>query len=201
MEPAEDGYELFRRAIVEQDAGAWAMISVRYRSLLIAWAARYGANAAHGEAGADIADQALARAWVALTPARFAAFSSLRQLLAYLRTCVATAAIDSARAQSQFDSLSEQLPGDTINSPEQIVLAGLDRSALWRTVLGLTTTPAEHVTLVESFAYNLPPRAIRARLPQLFPDVAAVYAAKRNLLDRLRRHPEVLRLREELVFW
>jgi DNA-directed RNA polymerase specialized sigma24 family protein len=198
MERSDGGYELFRRAIVEQDADAWATIYVRYRSLLAAWAAR---SCAHGEACADIADQALARAWMALTPERFAAFSTLRQLLAYLRTCVATAAIDSARAQGQFDSLAQDLPGDSIMVPEQIVLADLGRSAFWRTVLGLTRTPAERVALVESFAHDLPPRAIQARHPQLFPDVAAVYAAKRNLLDRLRRHPDVLRLREEPISW
>jgi hypothetical protein len=199
MESQEEGYELFRRAIVERDADAWATIYMRYRSLLIAWATRCSARIVYGESSADIADQALARAWIALTPERFTAFSSLRQLLAYLRACVATAAIDSARAQGQFDSVAQRLAADAVTSPEQIVLDDLDRAALWQTVLGLTTTPAEHVALVESFAHQLPPRVIQARHPQLFPNVAAVYGAKRNLLDRLRRHHDVLRLREELI--
>ncbi len=45
----------------------------------------------------DLADRALARAWAALSPKRFAAFPSLPALLAYLRTCVTTTAIDAAR--------------------------------------------------------------------------------------------------------
>ena len=199
MASNEEDYELFRRAIVGRDEDAWAAIYARYRSLLIAWAARCSTHSLHTEAGSDIADHALARAWSALTPERFATFSSLKQLLAYLRVCVTSAAIDSVRAQVQFDSLIQRQPARVVASPEQIVLADLERTDLWDTVLRLSATPAERVALVEGCVYSLPPRAILARHPQLFPDVRAVYAAKRNLIDRLRRHHEILRLREEHV--
>jgi hypothetical protein len=53
--------------------------------------------------------------------------------------------------------------------------------------------------LVESFVDGFPPRTIRARHPQLFPDIATVYHSKRNLLDRLQRNRDVLLLHEELV--
>ena len=199
METIEEDYELFRRAIVERDEDAWAAIYARYRPLLVVWAARSNARAAHTEASSDIADQALARAWSALTPERFAAFSTLPQLLAYLRACVTTAAIDCARAQVQFEALVQRQPAQPAASPEQLVLADLDRTALWRLVFGQTMTPAERVALIESFASGLPPRAIQELHPQLFPDVTAVYTAKRNLFVRLRRHRELLRLREELA--
>jgi hypothetical protein len=195
----QEGYELFRRAIVERDSEAWAAIYTRYRPLLLTWAARCNVRTARGEAASDIADQALARAWAALTPERFAAFPTLKQLLGYLRACVATAAIDSARAQALSDHVVLQLHASTAASPEQIALADLDRVALWQVVLGLAVTPAERVALVETFAYGLPPRAIQARHPHIFPDVAAVYTTKRNLFDRLRRNHELLLLREEAV--
>ncbi len=35
MEALDDGYELFRRAVQERDADAWASIAARYRRLLI----------------------------------------------------------------------------------------------------------------------------------------------------------------------
>src|SRR5215211_5786980 len=100
LKQEEEGYELFRRAIVYRDAEAWAEIHARYRSLLISWANRSGAGQCTAEQAEDLADQALARAWVALTPARFAEFSSLARLLSYLRTCVATTAIDISRAKA-----------------------------------------------------------------------------------------------------
>jgi hypothetical protein len=36
---------------------------------------------------------------------------------------------------------------------------------------------------------DLPPRLILTRHPDLFATIGAVYAAKRNLLERLRRSP------------
>jgi hypothetical protein len=48
--------------------------------------------------------------------------------------------------------------------------------------------------LVETFAGDLPPRAIRARHPRVFADVASVYRAKRNVLARLRHSPALRHL-------
>ena len=67
-----DDYELFRRAIVERDEDAWAAIHVRYRSLLIFWSRRCSAAFVIGEPHDAIADQALARAWMALSRPPFA---------------------------------------------------------------------------------------------------------------------------------
>ena len=53
--------------------------------------------------------------------------------------------------------------------------------------------------LTESFAYDLPPRAILARHPTLFADVDAIYTIKRNLIERLKRNPDMRRLYQEWV--
>ncbi|MEP7188825.1 MAG: hypothetical protein ABI901_06530, partial [Roseiflexaceae bacterium] len=74
-------YELFRRAIEQRDADAWAEISRQYRGLLAAWAARSSARNLLTEQPEDIADQAFARAWVALSSARFSAFPHIASLL------------------------------------------------------------------------------------------------------------------------
>ena len=195
----DEGYDLFRRAIVRRDADAWAAIHARYRRLLVAWAYRHGARAGLTESAEDLADQAFARAWAALTPERFAAFPSLAPLLSYLRACVATTVIDSARAQASGERLAQQLPTRAPATPEQIVLADLGQDALWRTVLALAATPAERVVLVESFVDGLPPRMIRARHPQLFPDIATLYHIKRNLFARLQRNRDLLQVREEVL--
>jgi DNA-directed RNA polymerase specialized sigma24 family protein len=199
IEHEPDSYELFRRAIVHRDEEAWAAIYRRYRSLLIAWAARSSVRAyLHAEC-ADIADQALARAWAALTPERFAAFPSLAKLLSYLHACVETTAIDSARAQASRERLAQRLAAAPPATSDQAVLADLDREALWHTVSALAGTPAERVVLVESFAYGLPPGEICARHPQIFSTVRNVYNVKRKLFARLQRNREVLRLTEEFI--
>lgn len=194
-----DSYELFRRAILYGDEEAWTTLYIRYRSLLIAWAVRSSVRPYQYAECADIADQAFARAWVALTPERFAAFPSLAKLLSYLHACVEATTIDSARAQASRERLAQRLTVSAPAAPEQTVLAAQDRVAFWRAVSAVATTPAERVILIESFAYGLPPREICARHPQIFATARKVCNMKHRLCARLQRNPEVLRLSEELI--
>ena len=191
---ASQEYEEFRRAIVDRDETAWATIHTRYRALLINWACRSGAWTQTSEAAADIADQAFSRAWAALTPERFVAFSSVGQLLSYLRACVTTTVIDNARAQASSERVQAVSRPGMAATPEQIVLDDLGRHELWQIVIELAATSAERIVLVETFAWDLPPRTIQARHPRVFDDVASVYRAKRNVLARLRHNQELRHL-------
>jgi DNA-directed RNA polymerase specialized sigma24 family protein len=191
MATSRDGYELFRRAVQERDAEAWAAIVARYRRLLIAWASHSHVTRAAAEPFEDVADQAFARAWAALSPQRFTDFPNLPALLAYLRACVTATAIDIARAQTTQERVSQHVERHDPLSPEQLVLDSLERAELWRIIASTATTEAERVVLVERFVRNLPPRFILARHPTHFADVIAIYRAIRNLCERLRRHPDL----------
>ncbi|HEX9373943.1 MAG TPA: sigma-70 family RNA polymerase sigma factor, partial [Roseiflexaceae bacterium] len=182
-EPANhDGYELFRRAIVERDEQAWADSTARYRPMLISWAGRCSASATIMDRCDDIADVAFARAWSALSPERFARFPSLAALLAYLRACVTSAVIDSARGEMTHERLAQAVELDEVATPEQVVLEQFDRRELWRIAHSHAQSEQERVVLIESFMYDLRPKAILARHPQLFTSTLEIYAAKRNLL-------------------
>jgi DNA-directed RNA polymerase specialized sigma24 family protein len=189
----ELGYDLFRRAILLHDGDAWAEISARYRAMLIGWAKQCSASGSTDEHCDDIADRALARAWAALSPDRFAQFPTLAALLAYLRACVTATAIDGARAQVVRERAYGKLEASTVATPEELVLGELERGDLWRAVLGAAAGERERVVLVESFQLELAPREILARHPDLFDDIGAVYLTKRHLLGRLQRSPEVRR--------
>lgn len=192
-----DGYELFRRAIVERDEQAWAEGAARYRAMLITWAGRCSASATIQERCDDIADMAFARAWAALTPERFASIPSLAALLAYLRTCVSTAIIDYARNALLHERLSQAVESEEIVSIEDVVLDRLDRQALWRIALNEAHTEQERLVLVENCMYSLRPATIFARHPQQFSSITQIYTAKRNLIERLKRNPELQRLYED----
>ena len=194
MELEVEKYELFRRAIIERDSDAWAMITTHYRRLMIMWAARCPAAQAGGEYCQDLADQALARAWAALSPEHFAAFPNLAALLAYLRTCVVTTAIDAIRSQARYDRAFEHAGDHFGTTPEQLVLERLHSSELWQLVTSQITSEAERVALHERFVLDLPPRIIQSRHPVLFADVKVVYAAIRNLCQRLQRHKDIRQL-------
>lgn len=194
-----DEYELFRRAIVERDEDAWAAIYVRYRTLMISWSHRCGAALLIGEHYDDIADQAFTRAWMALSPRRFSRFPNLAKLLAYLHTCVVAVVIDCSRAQQARERALLKLEAHTLATPEQIVLEGLERSALWQLISEMAETVQERTVLFESFVLELPPRVILARHPDLFTEVSNVYFAKRNVLARLQRNPDLQQMHEDLL--
>jgi DNA-directed RNA polymerase specialized sigma24 family protein len=192
-------YELLQRAIVDRDEEAWALVHGQLRRRLIAWAGHSSARSAYGLDCTTIADQAFARAWSALTPERFANFPTLEYLLSYLRTCVRTTIIDCIRQQTACgDDLSET-HADTGGGPEEIILAKIERAILWDIIHSAVAMQSERVVLIESYVYNLPPRSIYARHPQLFTSIGEVYAAKRNLIERLGRNHELRSLYAERI--
>src|SRR6476660_4645097 len=103
------GYTLFRQAIVDQDAEAWAAICAHYRPLLMSWVNQCPASTWIDESSMDLADPALASMWAALTPACFGKFANLAALLAYLRTCVTAVVIDCARTQTARTRMQQKL--------------------------------------------------------------------------------------------
>ncbi|HEU5101753.1 MAG TPA: sigma-70 family RNA polymerase sigma factor [Roseiflexaceae bacterium] len=194
----QEGYELFRRAIVERDDEAWAAIHRHFRPLLLAWARQASARAPATDLHEDIADRALARAWSALGPEQFAQFPSLAALLGYLRTCVGAAAIDEARAEATRERAYQKLAPPEVATPEDLVLGALGRDELWRLVNQLLSSEQERIIMVESFVLGLPPRAILERHHDCFADVPAIYGAKRNLLNRLERSRDLRQLYQDL---
>jgi len=192
-----DGYDLFRRAIVERDEDAWAETAARYRPLLAAWASRCSASATIAEQYGDLADQAFARAWSALSPARFAAFPNLAALMGYLRACVTSTVIDYARSELSRERAETAIEAGEADTPEQIVMEQFDRQEVWRIAEQVSTSEQERVALRESFIYDLRPRAILMRHPDLFDDVMEIYAVKRNVLERLKRCAELRQLYQD----
>jgi DNA-directed RNA polymerase specialized sigma24 family protein len=188
-------YELFRRAIEQRDADAWADISRQYRGLLAAWAAQSISRGRLTEQPEDIADQAFARAWTALSSARFSAFPHIASLLAYLRTCVRATVIDHTREQAGQLRAVQSIESTGVSAaPDQAVLEDMDRTEIWRLIAEMTSNPQEQVIVRECLVYALPPRDIQARHPDMFADVMQVYRVKRNLINRFQRNRDLQRL-------
>jgi len=191
-------YDLFRRAIEQRDADAWTDIGRHYHGLLAAWAAQFSARSLIAEPPADIADQAFARAWAALSAAQFSMFPHIASLLAYLRTCVRATVIDHARDQAGQQRAVQSIESPVVSAaPEQAVLEDLDRTELWRLILQMTNGCQEQIIVRESLIYALPPRTIQARHPDMFADVMQVYRVKRNLINRFQRNRALQQLWQE----
>jgi DNA-directed RNA polymerase specialized sigma24 family protein len=165
--------------------------------MMVAWARRCQVAGMTGEWYEDLADEALARAWKALSPERFAQFPSLAALLAYLRTCVTATVIDAARARTTYERMAARVDRSASPQPDQTVLEQLDRAELWQLASSLVVSETERIVLLERFVLDLPPRAIQARHPALFPEVRKIYEMIRNICDRLRRNQDLRRVYAE----
>jgi len=183
-------YQTFHRAIFERNSDAWAEIAERYRPLMIAWAHRYRASVPITDFNEDLADQALGRAWAALSPEQFETFPSVAALMAYLRTCVRSTIIGCARVQRNQDRLC-QIEGGVSRHPGEEAVGRIACAELWKLLDALVDSPQEQIVLREAIINGMPPRQILAQYPGVFATISAVYAAKRNLLERLRRNPEL----------
>jgi hypothetical protein len=84
---------------------------------------------------------------------------------------------------------------DTARAPhnaERSVVGKLAGEQLWATIAAELQDEPERVVAYLSFTRDLKPSEIFDRNPSLYASVGDVYRIKRNLVERLRRNPQVL---------
>jgi DNA-directed RNA polymerase specialized sigma24 family protein len=195
-EPSDPSYafELFRRALAERDEHAWDHLFRQYRGMVERWVRNNAAFDASGEASEDLVVEAFARFWHAVPPAHFERFPTAAALLHYLQMCAGSVVIDIARSRTSARIASEQLllqSDGLYAAPEEEVLDQIDRVQFWRHVARELNSDVERVVIKCSFIEDLKPRQIYAAHRSLFASIKEVYLTKRNVLDRLRRNPEL----------
>jgi len=185
--------ELFRRAIVRRDDGAWASIYQQYAPLVLTWITQHqSAIAMLGQDGcAALVNSAFAKFSQALTPVKMANFDSLAAILKYLKMCVHSVVADEVRARQshQYEDALEKMEHEPASGdPADDVISNLSAQALWQVILEEVNNEAERVLIYLAYSYGMKPGEICTRHPQLFPTVDDVYRVKRNVLERLRRN-------------
>lgn len=188
------GYELFRRA-AEGDDLAWEYIYLQYHSLVSNWIERNPALIYSGEEVQYLVNRAFERMWRSLTAESFARFGELRQLLRYLELCAQSCLLDyNRKKKGQAETSWDDLEYD---QPVQVTLVEVDslaegqKAELWRVLWHLVTDEVERVVLVASFVLNLKPQQIQSEYTEHFATVLEVYRTKQNILQRLRRSPQL----------
>ncbi len=180
--------EVFHRAVVGREDAAWAAIYAQHGDLVRHWLALPGVDGDEGVAAV------FERFWRAVDADKFARFPSLAAVLRYLKACAYTVRMDRARVRATDRAWSLDASGHDLPSRddvEETVVGRLEAADLWSAVRGVLGDEREGVILYLSFTLGLSPRTIQERHAGRFPDVAEVYRLKRNVLDRLRRAPEI----------
>ncbi len=185
-------YELFRRALVHQDQEAWTAVYAQYYHLVCHWL---------GSPPGDVdtlANDAFQRFWRALPPHRFAAFPTLDQLLAYLKRSAQSASMDWSRQEQKrqaqmaaMQQLHSGQPADRQASVAGLVLDEIAGAELYEYLTGSLNSPQERLVFRASVEWNLKPRMIAERWPDLFRSPEEVSTVKERLFRRLQRDPKL----------
>ncbi len=196
-EPRDDSFcfEVFERAVVRREDDAWATIVAQYRGIVLAYVGQHSAAAMMREPDDYWVNRAFQRFWSAVGPERFGQFPDLAALLKYLKLCVHSVLMDEIRARraapvNSLDEIPETVPSSSANA-ERSVVGKLAGEQLWATITAELQDEAEEVVAYLSFTRELKPSEIYDRHPRLYASVADVYRIKRNLIERLRRSPQV----------
>ncbi|MFN2197706.1 MAG: RNA polymerase sigma factor [Anaerolineales bacterium] len=190
-------YELFRRAVLEQDEHAWELLYVQYQPLVTGWIERNSLFYDTGESAEYFVNRAFEKMWSAISPEKFSRFPDLKSILRYLQMCVHSVVVDHARASERTDVLEEEgeerLTEQEIDArdPEAIALQLQNHHALWQAVEQRLKDNRERCVVYGSYVLGMKPSEVQELYQAVFADVREVYAVKDNLLARLRRDEEL----------
>lgn len=188
-------YELFQLALVCQDQVAWSILFEQYSGLVRHWV-----QGAPGDPN-DLVNEAFARFCQTLSPDRFEQFSSLEEILGYLKRCAQSAAIDARRREerervreSLIIQMREAIAEKRWDSPVEHVLDKVAREELYERALTSLRDSQEQLVFRATFEWAMTPREIARRWPQMFASAQEVSRTKERILRRLRRDREIKRL-------
>jgi hypothetical protein len=189
--------ELFRRAVLLQDQGAWATIHDAYLPLVLGWVTRHPALARCGEDSRFLANRAFERFWHALRPERLGDFSALPALLKYLKMCAHCAVVDAARAYRPADDRELERVDVAAEGRGNLdrTEAFVEAEQIWAVVRSSIDNPTQERLAWESLVMGMTPREVLAAHPEEWGSIGQVYEAKAALLGRLRSHPNILEFR------
>jgi DNA-directed RNA polymerase specialized sigma24 family protein len=178
-------FEVAHRALCHDDQDCWQALIERYTRLVVGWLHKsYVRNPAARD---DLVAESWERFWCHFTPEKVARAHGIAGVLAYLKMCTRSAALDSARAVATH--AARELTGLEAggSSPEAKVVDDAMQEAFWREIQRHLWSEAERVLVHLVYELGLRSAEVQARRPDLFPDVRVVYGTHRRILDRLRR--------------
>jgi hypothetical protein len=184
--------EFFRRAIVDGCSLCWYYLYNHYYSLVRYWVSQRITS--DPDAIDDLTQDAFTAFWRFYTPEKLVRAAGLGDVLSYLKSCAASAIAQARRQAGRMVAKVEwdERAVDTRVSEHSAEVSALERMTaqqLWATVKACCNDEHDYLVARLMFVAGLKPSHIAGQFPDLFPDVAEIYRIKRNLLDRLRRHP------------
>ena len=189
-------FELFRRAIQNNDEQALEAVIVQYQPLVTRWVDRWMSKhpdfLVFNEETQDFVAQAFERFWISFSPAKFDKSQNIAAVLRYLQMCASGACVDALRKQRRIQieretGDEEQELSEPAPTPEDL----LQQDEIWQLVRRKAKDHKEYIVIYASFFLALSPREILAEYQSEFRDIKEIYQHKANFLERLERDDEM----------
>ena len=193
-EASSDRYclEIFRRAMLEHDNAAWALLQDSFMGYMLSSFRRHPRRqaASHLDSPENYVAEAFRRFWLATVHNQQLEFSTLGAALRYLQMCLDGAIKDTLRAYSRPKETT--LPESGIPG-EPTMDDSADARGLWEIIEDILTNPRERRVAYLLFQCNLKPREIIRFCPQEFSEVQEIYRLVRNIMEHLQRESNRIR--------
>ncbi len=188
-------YELLRRAVVGECAGAWDAVYAQYRRLVIHW---IGPR----EMDVDVlVNLTFIKFWRFCPDDGFSQqFPDLKHVLGYLKQCAISARQEAQRQRQRWD---QEIDGDPnprsvpVTVVEAVALDNVAHHEWWDLIWDRLNDEHEQRLVYLTYSAGLTPMDIVERYPNAFPDIHEVRRIKERMLKRLRRDPVLQALWEE----
>jgi hypothetical protein len=184
-------FELLRRALADGNAEAFTRVYLAYERQVLGWVYSHSRFEQTGESADFFARIALSTFYFALRGDKFHSFSSLPQVLAYLKLCVHTAIAQYLRDQQPHLAGPFDDADDLGHEPELSDRA--EAAELWAHVCHLLPDARDRLLARYVFLQGLRPREIVATYPEHWRDEREVTVALYRIRRLLRNDPELLR--------
>ncbi len=187
--------ELFRRAMLEQDNAAWALVVERFHEYMMGSFRRHVKREAASrlDSPENYVARAFDRFWLAAVHNQQLEFTTLVGALSYLRNCLYADILDTLRANSRSNEVV--LPEPRFPDESAVEEHQEEDQGLWETIQGMLTNERERRVAYLLFYCNLKPREIVRSSPQEYSSVQEIYRLRRNIMERLWRNSDQIRWR------
>jgi len=192
-------YQLFRRAVLEQDQRAWECLYHQYYPLVASWVERHSMFKSCHEEHQYFVNRAFEKMWAVFSPQKLDQFPDLKSILRYLQMCVHSAVVDYLRAQEQAElmadspALERQTYDGEALAPEKEAIRRTQAGVLWEMIAARLKDEKERKVVYGSFILALKPGDLADYYAGTFENVAEIYRVKENVLARFRRDEELKR--------
>lgn len=185
-------FELFRRALADENPDAFTQIYLVYERQVLAWVYGHTHFIETSESAEYFAGGAMRSFYFSVRGAKFAGFSSLPALLAYLKLCVHTSIMQYLRDQRRLPSTSIDEVLGLAETPD--LDEPLHADELWAHICWLLPESHDQLLARCSFIYGFKPREIHAAYPTIWAGAREVSVALYRIRSVLRNSPQIRRI-------